>query len=119
MPRFVILRHELPQGSSHWDVMLEADAALLTWSIAELPAYGQTVVAKRLADHRQMYLDYEGPISGDRGHVCRWDSGTYETARASDGEHVVRMHGIRLNGVLDFKRIDETDHWELSLIHDP
>ncbi len=30
---------------------------------------GQRVNAERIADHRPAYLDYEGPISGDRGSV--------------------------------------------------
>jgi len=30
----------------------------------------------RLPDHRQLYLDYQGPISGDRGSVRRLNRGT-------------------------------------------
>lgn len=36
-------------------------------------------------EHRRLYLDYEGPISGDRGSVRRVDAGTYERRSAAPG----------------------------------
>ena len=39
--------------------------------------------AEVLPDHRLAYLDYEGPISGDRGSVTRWDRGTYDVEHQS------------------------------------
>jgi hypothetical protein len=90
MPRFVILRHEL-EGEVHWDLMLDDDQAaghsdddrsLLTWSLSENPlaAHGADTVipARRLADHRRLYLDYEGPISGNRGTVTRIEQGEFQ-----------------------------------------
>lgn len=78
MPRYVILQHLLPAGSgrpSHYDVMLEQQGALLTWAVAELPRAGLQTTAIKLPDHRLAYLDYEGPISGDRGQVHRVRAG--------------------------------------------
>jgi len=114
MPRFVILRHELPDRDSHWDIMLEDDDALLTWSIKTIPGDGQSVAAQRLADHRSIYLEYEGAVSGHRGHVQRWDSGTFETLRSSETEVVVRICGRHLSGVFNFQRIEATDRWQLQ-----
>ena len=84
MPRYVILTHDHP--FLHWDLMLEQGGVLRTWRLLAEPAAGQTVAAERLADHRVAYLDYEGPVRGDRGIVKRWDCGSYDVANASKPE---------------------------------
>src|ERR1700730_7618701 len=77
MPRFVILQHDHPE--LHWDLMLQAGETLRTWRLAKAPELpGEAIVASAIGDHRPMYLDYEGPVSGGRGQVIRWDQGTYE-----------------------------------------
>jgi hypothetical protein len=77
--RFVILHHQSP-GEDHWDVMLETESDLRTWSIPPQCPSGSsfTCPASRLSPHRKHYLDYEGKISGNRGTVFRVDAGTYE-----------------------------------------
>jgi hypothetical protein len=77
--RFVILYHQTLAGD-HWDVMLETDATLTTWSIPPQSSSGAsfTCPAIRLPVHRKHYLDYEGEISGHRGSVSRIDAGTYK-----------------------------------------
>lgn len=64
----------------HWDVMLESDSALATWSIPPQSPLGSsfTCPALRLPNHRKHYLDYEGEVAGNRGKVFRVDAGTYE-----------------------------------------
>jgi hypothetical protein len=68
---------------SHWDLMLELDdGQLLTWklprmTLANLLQVGHEFLGHRLPDHRQLYLDYEGPISNNRGWVKRIASGEY------------------------------------------
>jgi hypothetical protein len=57
--------------------MLECGDVLKTWRLAALPESGETVRAEAAFDHRPFYLDYEGPVSGNRGQVKRWDGGTY------------------------------------------
>jgi len=99
--RFVILRHECPYGYKqgvHWDLMLEESRVLRTWALSAEPVVGQTISAEQLADHRLAYLDYEGPISGDRGVVSRWDCGSYELLDSVAGELCFLMHGNRLSG---------------------
>jgi hypothetical protein len=92
MPRFVILEHDHPE--LHWDLMLEAGAALRTWRLARPPqAPGEAIDATALPDHRPHYLDYEGPVSGGRGTVKRWDAGWYE----EEGGRFV-LHGTRVCG---------------------
>lgn len=119
MPRFVILRHEPPPGSRgtpHWDLMLESGDALRTWALAELPATGRSIAAEALAAHRTSYLDYEGPVSGDRGAVSRWDAGTFQWERDTACEVVVRLNGKRVSGQATLTRIDETSNcWQFVL----
>lgn len=97
MPRYVILRHDHP--ALHWDLMLEAGDMLRTWRLAAPPRPGVCVAAQPIGDHRRLYLDYEGPVSGDRGTVERWDAGTF-TGEVDSPRIVVRMDGQRLRGVL-------------------
>jgi hypothetical protein len=101
MPRYVILRHEMPgsQRGLHWDFMLENGPLLRTWALDQEPCAGMTIRAEVLADHRAAYLEYEGPISGDRGTVLRWDSGEYEMLEERSERLVVRLRGNRLVGI--------------------
>jgi hypothetical protein len=88
MKRYVILHHVMPAPSerpSHWDFMLQSDQVLRTWAFDQPPEPGKVIVAAALADHRIDYLTYEGPVSGDRGHVKQWDQGTY-TVREDQGD---------------------------------
>jgi len=97
MDRFIILHHQSPTDE-HWDVMLETDTALTTWSIPPQPSVGSSFVcpATRLPDHRKHYLDYEGAITGNRGTVACIDAGTYE--QLSPG--VYTLHGAYFSGTL-------------------
>ena len=121
--RFVLLRHETPGSEAislgnhrdsytgqrqritsgrHWDLMLEDGLSLLTLAFEELPAPvmpGQTRSpnswpAKRLADHRPLYLDYEGPVSQNRGNVFRVAAGNFTSSKAafSKTDHNYRDH---------------------------
>lgn len=84
MSAWVLLRHELPDGSWHHDWLIEPRDAgrsvgpsLIAFrigpEIAWPPAGG--FVAIRLAPHRREYLTYEGPVSGGRGRVHRVAAG--------------------------------------------
>lgn len=74
--RFVVLRHEA--ADNHWDLMVEVagEEKLWTWQVGIEPgAWGPELAAERIADHRKVYLTYEGEISGNRGRVKRVDEG--------------------------------------------
>jgi hypothetical protein len=73
----VILEHDHP--FRHWDLLLEAGDVALTWRLLRPPLPDEPIAAERLPDHRLQYLDYEGPVSGDRGAVKRIAWGTYES----------------------------------------
>ena len=70
MPRFAILEHDWP--TRHWDFLLEAGSVLRAWRLLEKPWMDRVVPAEANFDHRLLYLDFEGPLSGNRGSASRW-----------------------------------------------
>ena len=93
--------------------MLEVEGALQTWAIQQLPAAwagalgrastdpSESVEATRLADHRLEYLEHEGPVSGDRGHVTRVDGGEYQLLKQNDSLLQVRLVGTHYSGLVE------------------
>ena len=82
--RFVILEHDHP--FLHWDLLLEDGEVLKSWRLLHFPKIGFSIPAERMPDHRLMYLDYEGPVSGNRGTVKRFASGEYRGEESNGGE---------------------------------
>ncbi|MFI4898519.1 MAG: hypothetical protein ACIARR_11915 [Phycisphaerales bacterium JB059] len=84
-PHAVILRHTLPDASTHLDLLLERappdaaaaanpdDRRLIAFRLPDpLPDPPEGLIdATRLPDHRAHYLTHEGPIGDNRGHVAR------------------------------------------------
>jgi len=108
----VLLRHDLADGTHHVDWMISQNSAgtlpLITFRLDqrldELEA-GQSVPATRLEDHRPLYLDYEGPISGNRGTVKRLSYGQIKPKSAIPSlgpapnlELEVQWKGLGTNG---------------------
>ena len=102
MPRYVILEHDHP--FPHWDLMLETGDALRTFRLLAEPRDGFLIAAEASFDHRPAYLDYEGPISGDRGRVIRWDAGHYESEHEAPNELILRLEHGRLEGTARLNR---------------
>lgn len=78
--RWVLLRHELPDGTWHYDWMIEEEGneGLVCFRVMERIdqlAPGARFEGEHLADHRRAYLEYEGQISGGRGRVSRVAAG--------------------------------------------
>jgi hypothetical protein len=113
MPRFVILEHDYPER--HWDFMLEMGEVLRTWKLSMPPRVGQPINAELSFDHRLHYLDYEGPISGNRGSVVRWDGGSFAWQEEGDTHLRVDLQGTRYAGAVELVR--QSDHkWHLTLV---
>jgi hypothetical protein len=98
MPRFVVLEHDHPH--LHWDLMLEAGETLRSWRLALPPSAERDIDAVAIGDHRRAYLDYEGPVSGGRGQVKRFDSGTFDWIENSEDRVAVRLAGMKVRGEL-------------------
>lgn len=108
MPRFVILEHDHPE--LHWDLMLESSPQLRTWRLAMPPRAGEVIAAAAIGDHRLMYLDYEGSVSGNRGCVVRWDHGTFDWHEQTAESVRVRLRGERLRGELQLRQ-ETAEKW--------
>jgi hypothetical protein len=114
--------------------MLEVGDTLHTWALRELPrawraAQSATtaidpgcpaadaedfVDAEQLGDHRHTYLNFEGPLTGDRGHVRRIDSGTYVTTLQASQEWHLKLEGGYLRGEITLTQSpNDTEKWLL------
>lgn len=116
MPRYVVLQHETPADQSrpvHWDLMLEAGEVLWTWALPELPRPDFEAVAERLADHRIVYLEYEGPISRGRGEVRRIISGEFEFESATEDRIHLRITSGELPRHVELVRQATSQRWKV------
>lgn len=79
LPRWTILEHDFPW--LHWDLLLERSdgTAAHTWRLLRQPCCDEPIAAEPLPDHRLIYFDYEGEVSGGRGRVKRLDGGLCRT----------------------------------------
>lgn len=111
MPRFAILDHDWPHP--HRDLFLERDGVLKAWRLPAAFDPSSPIPATATADHRLAYLDSEGPVSGDRGSVSRWDGGGLEWELHSADEIVVRLGGIHLCGRFRLARVSGNE-WVMS-----
>ena len=93
--------------------MLESGDVLRTWRLLPAPALECEVTAQPLGDHRTLYLDYEGPVSGNRGSVQRWDTGTYDIVAESSDRVCMRLRGRRLSGTSVLQK-DRHGRWVFS-----
>jgi hypothetical protein len=74
--RYVVLHHT-GIDEPHFDLMFEREpkGALVTVRCTDWPPTRQTRF-EHIGDHRRDYLEYEGPVSGNRGQVRRVEAGT-------------------------------------------
>jgi hypothetical protein len=103
MPRFVLLEHNW--NGVHWDFMLEDGDVLRTWAIDEPIVSGRDFRARALGDHRKIYLEYEGEISGGRGAVRRLDEGTFRVLAWSSDHVRIVVNGTQLVGEVDLRKM--------------
>lgn len=105
MPQFTILEHDHPW--LHWDLLLDdGEPRIPTWRLAEPVCSGEgatgddviRIAAELLENHRREYLDYEGPVSGDRGQVTQWDTGLYLPLAQRPDYWEIRLEGSLVRG---------------------
>ena len=104
MPRFVVLEHRW--FGTHWDLMLEDGRDLRTWALDVPPALDVEIPARELPPHRLIYLDYEGPISADRGDVRRVAAGTFVARCWTPGKVAARLSSPQLSGEMTIARAE-------------
>lgn len=97
MGRTVLLLHRLPDGASHYDWLTQVvpGGPLLAFRVSHRIDHADITRfrAQRLADHRAAYLDYEGPVSGNRGDVERVAAGRAQTHISAVAIHIVLDFG--------------------------
>ena len=84
--RFTILEHDHP--FLHWYLLIQDGNVLTACRLLQRPKAGCWIEAEALPDHRLMYLDYEGPVSNNRGHVVQFTTGVLEPLPALDAGDV-------------------------------
>jgi len=115
--RFVVQEHTTAEGV-HWDLMLEHEAALITFRLAESPeaALQHAIPAQRIFDHPAKFLTYEGPVQNGAGRVKIVDSGTFRHGARAKDVWTVSMEGRILKGDFTLKRTAE-DVWRFTATH--
>ena len=107
---FALLRHALPDGTHHFDLLLATGHAVPdearevpTWRCdrdpCTLPIGGEAAL-QRIAPHRGLYLRLSEPraLGGERGQVTPVRRGTHAS---SDGHlvlHAVEAHWFQMQG---------------------
>lgn len=91
--RYVVQRHEVKPGDVHFDFMVERGEKLATWRL-EAPL-GGAVSGERSFDHRALYLEYEGEISGGRGFVAIVERGELEDL---EGDPEAERYSFKIDG---------------------
>jgi hypothetical protein len=115
--QYAILQHR-DRAGEHWDFLIEQPAALATWKLPRDPTAPGTlpVEGSRIADHRKVYLRYEGPVRGDRGHVRRVDGGVCRHLEVTESGWRFELQGGRLTGRFRLRPCDEApDRWRLEV----
>lgn len=102
--RFVFLEHDFP--TLHWDILLQQGNRLLGWRGDHQGHFLNGGHVVQTSDHRLAYLDYEGPLTGQRGTVKRIDGGRLVWRRFENDEFIAEIQGDRWYGMLELKKID-------------
>jgi hypothetical protein len=122
----VVLKHDLPDGTTHFDWLLGVDAAgerpLISFRAKERPdlhTENRWIELEARPDHKPEYLHTEGKLEGDKGTITRLARGeVFSWREISHGWNMMIDWGTGLvmefellqgEGVLAFRRIFE-DH---------
>ena len=75
--RFVVQYHIKNALDRHYDLMLEREGKLATWSFPFPLEPGTKQRGMKIFDHRLKYLTFEGEIGRGLGRVSIWEQGEY------------------------------------------
>jgi hypothetical protein len=86
---------------------------LLTFRCDRWPLCDCDVITRQ-PDHRRMYLDYQGPISGDRGEVARIASGLCRIRNQAARQLTVALSSSGQDQNITLQMVDDTT-WRVSV----
>ena len=108
MPQTVILQHQLPNGDSHFDWMIDqphllTEHRLLTFRCEIRPDFlpRNGMIAQMLPDHRKVYLTYEGHLTDNRGSVTRVAQGTIEIVERTEQSMQMQVQWPSSNQIIE------------------
>jgi hypothetical protein len=113
---FVVLHHTgVP--TPHYDLMFETDpgSQLATWRSPVWPI-NQPTLLERLADHRRDYLEYQGPVTNNRGEVTRVAAGTCRFESRTGHRWIICTDQGQ---TLTFLRHEDTPNWRVEVGQNP
>jgi hypothetical protein len=107
--------------------MFELNGVLETWATEpldlpigqinnQLPNELISVIAQRLVDHRLEYLEYEGPVSGNRGSVARILRGTYNCLDQSRRKRALSVEALGYLIELEIAIDENSDPAQLQIL---
>lgn len=112
--RFAVLWHSFPQP--HWDWMFEQGGKLTTFrsspNCLEALQSGIPQIWTLLPAHRRQYLDYEGPVSGNRGEVKRVLGGICLWLEETDQAIRLELNSPDFSGYLFLQTSTQPTQWE-------
>jgi hypothetical protein len=120
----VLLRHDLADGSHHFDWLMampsDPEGPLWGGRVA-LPSDQWTAVMQWdlevLPPHRRRFLQYEGPLSDHRGTVTRIDEGSVVVRQWSDQRIILDLAMKHCQGRVEIIHVDAA-HWRARLLPD-
>jgi hypothetical protein len=110
--RYVVLHHT-GIDEPHFDLLFDTadDSPLIAFRVQHWPPIDQP--ATKLRDHRRLYLTYEGPIPGARGHVTRVADGRIKVIETAAGWLLQHPDG-RLFAALELRGGLDSDQWWMT-----
>ena len=123
----VLLRHQPTTAPTpavialHYDWLMEnprdPDGPLLCWRVMEPTdqwATRRELDLVKIGDHRRIYLEFEGELTGGRGRVHRVDQGTLRVNRWSESGGLLRVRLNDFEGAIELRR-HEGERWILRI----
>jgi hypothetical protein len=94
--RYAVLHHT-GIANPHFDLLIETSpgSPLASWRSAMWPVTQPTTLL-RLNDHRQLYLDFEGRLTNNRGSVKRIETGICQIDIVTNDRWNLQLCGHRL-----------------------
>ncbi len=96
----------------HYDLFLEDEGGLITFSMKSPTIYGQECI--RIRDHRKIYLDFEGKIDDEKGDVKIMETGGLEIVKKDPKMLICRLGGKEESKIRIEKK--EGDTWLIEKI---